>query len=167
MIYLAADHRGFKIKEVIKSSLIEQGYDVKDSGAFQEEEGDDYVDFAKSAAEGVLTNPAVNRAILICGSGHGMNMVADKYKGVRAALGFNRYAAVQSRQHEDSNVLILAADWLKDQDMKDIVYDWLNSAFSGEERHLRRLKKIEEIEEKNFKSSRSGPIAGVKFDIPT
>ena len=151
MIYLAADHRGFGLKEELKKFLINQEYEVEDVGPFSFKETDDYVDYAKTAIEKVLVDPVVNKAILICGSGHGMNMAADKYKGIRAALCYNRYVAVQSREHENVNVLVLASDWVKETEAKDIVYDWLNTAFASEERHIRRIKKIEEIEEKNFK----------------
>ena len=80
-----------------------------------------------------------------------MNMIADKYRTIRAAMGFNRYVAVQSRQHEDANVLVLAADWVKEKEAGDIVFDWLNAEFTNEERHVRRLAKMSEIEKKNFR----------------
>lgn len=152
MIYFAADHRGFELKEAIKKMLQDQKYPVEDVGAFQYDGADDYVDFAKLALEKMADNPEAHRGILICGSGHGMNIVADKYKGIRAVLGYNRYVAVQGRQHEDANVLILASDWVKEKEAIAIVNDWLGAEFAGEERHVRRLKKISEIEKKNFGS---------------
>ena len=150
MIYLAADHRGFKLKEELKKYLVEQRHEVEDVGAFEYDQADDYVDFVRLASEKISENPSAHRGIFICGSGHGMDMAANKYKGVRAALCFNRQVAAQSREHEDANVLILASDWLQPEEAKDIVTVWLGKSFSGEERHIRRLKKIEEIEEKNF-----------------
>ncbi|MDP3770225.1 MAG: RpiB/LacA/LacB family sugar-phosphate isomerase [Candidatus Sungbacteria bacterium] len=150
MIYLAADHRGFQLKETLKRVLLNQDLPVQDMGAFTFDESDDYVDFARAALEKIIDNPGLHKGIFICGSGHGMNMVADKYKGIRAAMGFNRYVAVQSRQHENANVLILAADWVKEKEAEDIVSDWLNAEFTTEQRHARRLKKISEIEDKNF-----------------
>lgn len=150
MIYLAADHRGFQLKEAIKKMLHDQKYPMEDMGAFQYDEMDDYVDFARIALEKMADDPEVHRGIFICGSGHGMNIVADKYKEIRAVLGYNRYVAVQGRQHEDANVLILASDWVKDKEAEVIVNDWLTAEFAGEERHVRRLKKIEAIEVKNF-----------------
>lgn len=149
-VVLAADHRGFKLKEVIKKFLMTRGHEVEDIGASEYNQDDDYVDFAEAAAKKVLKDRE-KRAVLICGSGHGMNMVADKHEGIRAALAFNRQVAVQSREHEDSNVLVLASDWLEESMAKDIVVDWLETKFMGEERHGRRLKKIEKIEERNFK----------------
>lgn len=151
MIYLAADHRGFRLKEELKKYLLGQNREVEDVGAFEYNQEDDYVDFTSAAAEKIAENPSLHKGIFVCGSGHGMDMVANKFKGLHAAFGFNRQVAAQSREHEDANVLILASDWLDSADAKDIVMVWLGKSFSGEERHVRRLKKIEEIEEKNFK----------------
>ncbi len=152
MIYLAADHRGFQLKEAIKKMLQDQKYPTEDMGAFRYDQTDDYVDFAKKALEKMADDPEVHKGIFICGSGHGMNIVADKYKEMRAVLGFNRYAAVQGRQHENANVLVLASDWVKEKEAIIIVNDWLTAEFAGEERHLRRLIKIVEIEKKNFQA---------------
>lgn len=150
MIYLAADHRGFQLKEILKQVLVDQKYPIEDVGALRYDENDDYVDFAKAAVEKIIDNPGLHKGIFICGSGHGMSMVADKYKGIRSAIGYNRYVAVQSRQHEDTNVLVLASDWVKEKEACDIVSDWLGAEFAGEERHARRLGKISEIEKENF-----------------
>lgn len=149
-VVLGADHRGFKLKEIIKKFLIARGCAVDDVGASEYNHDDDYVDFAEAAIKKVLHSPE-RKAILICGSGHGINIVADKFKGIRAALAFNRQVAVQSREHENSNVLILPSDWVDESSAKDIVADWLETKFMGEERHVRRLEKIEEIEERNFR----------------
>lgn len=151
MIYLAADHRGFQLKEMLKLTLVDLKYPIEDMGALRYDENDDYVDFAKAAIEKIIDNPGLHKGIFICGSGHGMSIVADKYKGIRSALGFNRYVAVQSRQHEDVNVLVLAADWVKEKEARDIVSDWLGAEHAGEDRHVRRLMKISEIEKKNFR----------------
>lgn len=151
MLYVAADHRGFELKEKIKSALEAEGLELEDVGAFSYDKTDDYVDFAKAAAEKVAENPEKNKAILICGSGHGMDVVANKYKGVRSALVFNTEVAVQSREHENANVLVLASDWLEEDEAIEIAKVWLATDFTGEERHVRRLRKIEEIERQNFK----------------
>lgn len=150
-IVLAADHRGFKIKEGIKDFLSAGGYEVEDVGARRYEGGDDYADFAEEAVKRMLSFGNDARAILICGSGHGMDIVANKHRGVRAALVFNNAVARQSREHEDANVLILASDWLATQEAEEIVKVWFTTPFSGEERNVRRLKKIEKIEERNFR----------------
>ena len=151
MLYMASDHRGFRLKEELKAYLAEQGYEIEDAGAFSFDAGDDYVDFARLAAEKIAENPAVHLGIFICGSGHGVDIAANKYRGLRAALCWNRQVAAQSRTHDDANVLVLAADWTEAPDAKDIVTVWLGAQFSGEDRHVRRLQKIGEIEEKNFK----------------
>lgn len=152
MTYLAADHRGFQLKEVLKRFLSEELHlPLIDVGAHEEDMYDDYVDFAKSALEEIVKDPVSHKGIFVCGSGHGMDMAANKYKGIRAALGFNTDVARQSREHENSNVLVLASDWIKEDEAKKIVEIWLASEFSGVERHIRRIDKISAIEEKNFK----------------
>ncbi|MBI3627266.1 MAG: RpiB/LacA/LacB family sugar-phosphate isomerase [Candidatus Sungbacteria bacterium] len=149
-IYLGADHRGFGLKEHVKAQLTEAGYDVRDIGAAQIDVADDYPDFAIIALE-ALSQDLKNRAILICGSGHGMDMIANKFSGVRAALCFNTAVAKQSREHEDANVLVLASDWVKEQEAWNIIEIWLETEYGKAERNERRLRKIKEIEEKHFK----------------
>ena len=151
MVYLAADHRGFLLKEELKKFLVDSGFEVQDAGAHSFDKNDDYPDFAIAAAKGVAADLRKNRGIILCGSGHGAGIVADKFKGLRAALCFNKEVAIQSREHEDANILVFAADWISIEDAKEIVMVWLKTPFSGEERHIRRLKKIAEIENKNFK----------------
>lgn len=153
MLYLAADHRGFQLKEVLKRFLSEELHlPLIDVGAHGHDLHDDYVDFAESALDVIAKDSASHKGIFICGSGHGMDMTANKYKGIRAALGFNVDAARQSREHENANVLVLASDWLKEDEAKKIVKIWLESEFSGVDRHIRRIDKISAIENENFKS---------------
>ena len=151
MIYLAADHRGFRLKEAIKKSLIERGIAVEDVGALALDIGDDYVDFAAVAAAKIAEDPSERKGIFLCGSGQGMDIVANKFRGVRAALCWNTHEAEQSRRDDDANVLVLAADEADATQAQEIVSLWLATPFSGEDRHIRRLKKIEEIERHNFK----------------
>ncbi|MBI2097015.1 MAG: RpiB/LacA/LacB family sugar-phosphate isomerase [Candidatus Sungbacteria bacterium] len=150
MIYLGADHRGFALKESLKAWLLEIGYDVKDVGAAELDVADDYPDFAVAAVEALAKDMDHGKAIIVCGSGHGMDMIANKYKGVRAALCFNISVAKQSREHENANVLVLAADWIKEHDALEIVKVWLATEYGGAERNNRRLGKMKEVEEKNF-----------------
>lgn len=151
MIYLASDHRGFNLKEKIKKYLLENKFDTEDVGAFEYDQDDDYSDFASLAALKVSANPAEDKAILVCGSGHGVDIVANKFKGARSALCFNRQVAQQSREHEDANILVIASDWLDFEEAKDIINVWLAANFDGAERNIRRLRKVQEIENKNFK----------------
>lgn len=150
MIYLAADHRGFKLKEALKKFLGEQGIAVEDCGAFTYDPQDDYTDFAVVASAKIVETPSEHKGIFLCGSGHGVDIVANKFKGIRAALCWNMEVAKQSRAHDDANVLILPADWLDEEIAREIVLTWLNTPFSGEDRHSRRLAELKEIETEIF-----------------
>lgn len=152
MIYLAADHRGFALKETLKKFLAERGTAAEDCGAFAYDPQDDYTDFAAAAAAKIAENPAEHKGIFLCGSGHGVDIVANKFRGIHAALCWNVQVAKQSREHEDANVLVLPADWI-DEQTTEIVMAWLGTNFSNEERHIRRLEKMREIETKNFKNA--------------
>ncbi len=144
-LYLAADHRGFKLKEVIKKLLAERGVAFEDCGAMVFDPHDDYVDSAIAAGEKIIQNLLENKGIFICGSGHGMDIVANKFRGIRAALCWNADVAKQSREHDDANVLVLPADWVDEKQAEEMVKIWLESSFSNEERHMRRLKKIQKL----------------------
>lgn len=152
MIYLAADHRGFELKEKLKKYLVEQGHKIEDAGALRYDKDDDYVDFAQAATEKIIENLEEHKGIFVCGSGHGMDMAANKYKGIRAALCFNSDVAAQSREHENANVLVLASDLVSLDLAKEIVSVWLDTKFTGEERNVRRLKKVGDLEQQNFKN---------------
>ena len=145
MVYLGADHRGFYLKEKIKKYLEGLGYKVVDLGNKIFDPKDDYPDFAKPVALKVAKNPAKDKGILFCGSGNGMAIAANKARGVRAILGFNEKIARMSREHNDANVLCLPADFLKFETAKKIVKIWLETEFSKEKRHIRRLKKIKKM----------------------
>lgn len=144
--YIGADHRGFKLKEALKSFLIERGDEVIDVGNDHYDENDDYPDFAGTVAKEVAKDPALSRGILICGSGVGVDIVANKFKGVRSALIFNPDQAYLSRNDDDVNILSLAADFLDTDEVKKITEVWLGTAFSGEEKYKRRLEKIKNLE---------------------
>lgn len=150
-IILAADHRGYGLKEKLKQSLAAEGRLVEDIGAFTPDPTDDYVDFARLAAGRIAVAPTTRVGIFICGTGIGMDIVANKYRGLRAALVHDRETAIQSREHGDANVLILAADALDEAKARELVAAFLDTPFSSEERHVRRLSKIREIEESNFR----------------
>ncbi|MEK7087543.1 MAG: RpiB/LacA/LacB family sugar-phosphate isomerase [Patescibacteria group bacterium] len=149
IIYLGADHRGFQLKESLEKFLKEQGYEVIDAGNGDLDENDDYPDFAKLAARAVSQDPINRRGILICGSGAGVDIVANKFKGVRSVLAANVEQAKMSRNDDDTNILSLAAEFTNEDEAKEIAKAWLETPFSGEEKHKRRLEKINEIEENN------------------
>lgn len=145
MIYIGADHRGFELKTRLFKRLLDEGYEVTDLGDDHLDPADDYVDFAKKVAEAVANSPE-NRGIILCGSGAGVDIAANKCDGIRSALVFDMARARQAREHEDANVLSLPADTLDEEAAWEIVKVFLKTPFGGEERHQRRLRKIEEIE---------------------
>lgn len=148
MIYIGADHRGFELKTRLFKRLSDEGYEVTDLGDDHLDPADDYVDFAKKVADAVVNSPE-NRGIILCGSGAGVDIAANKFDGIRSALAFDMARARQAREHEDANVLSLPADALDEETAWEIVKVFLKTLFSGEERHQRRLRKIEEIEKTN------------------
>ena len=150
-VFLGADHRGFELKEKLKEWLKDHGYAVEDLGAHELKPEDDYPDFAFAVAEKVAEDPVGNRGVLLCGSGAGMDIAANKVRGIRATVVWSRESAEHARSHDDVNAVSLAADWTSPEQAGEIVRAFLDTPFSGEERHVRRLKKIGEVEEKNFK----------------
>lgn len=146
MIYIGADHRGYKLKEVLKSYLKELKFDFEDLGASELIFDDDYPDYAIKVAKKVAENPKENLGILICGSGVGVDVVANKFKGIRSALVFNAEQARMSRNDDNANVLSLSADFIEENSAKEIVKIWLETPFSWLERYARRLEKVKEIE---------------------
>jgi ribose 5-phosphate isomerase B len=145
MIYLGADHAGWHLKEEIKKYLEELGYEYEDLGNQELDLQDDYPDFALAVAEKVVETG--EKGILICATGLGMAMVANKVKGIRAAVCWDDFTALQSREHNDANILCLGGKVIDLETAKKIIRIWLETEFSGEERHVRRLKKIKRIEE--------------------
>lgn len=141
-IAIASDHAGNKLKEKLKEYLEEIGYKVVDFGTYSEGTVD-YPDFALKVAK-VVGNKKFKMGILICGTGIGMSIAANKVKGVRASVCWNEKTAELSRKHNDSNVLCLGARLLKWNEVKKIVDIWLNTKFKHG-RHLRRVKKIDNL----------------------
>ncbi len=146
MIYIGADHRGFNLKEELKQKFTEEGVEITDLGDDRLEAEDDYVDFAKKVAEEVTKDPE-NKGILLCGSGAGVDIVANKIDGIRSALVQDVERAKQAREHEDANVLSLPADILDLETAWQISKTFLETPFSGDARHVRRLEKLEEVEQ--------------------
>jgi len=144
ILYIGADHRGFQLKESIKKLLEESGYTVDDMGASSYKEEDDYVDFAKRVGQKVDAD-ATSKGILVCGSGVGMDAAANKFTNVRAALAFSPDQAMASRNDDDANILVLASDFTDEETAKKIVSIWLQTSFSREERHKRRIEKLRDL----------------------
>lgn len=142
-IALGADHAGYKLKEIIKDYFKRKKIEFKDFGTHSEESVD-YPDYAFPVAQAVARGE-FERGIIMCGSGVGATIVANKVKGIRAVNAYDTYTSKQSRQHGDCNVLCLAGNKLPRAKATKIVDIWLKTEFSGEERHLRRIKKIEHL----------------------
>ena len=134
-ITLGSDHRGFALKQQIKQHFP----DFVDAGATSYNPDDDYVDFAATAVKDLNGE---DRAVLICGSGHGMDIAANRFPHVRAILGFNFDVVKQGREHENANCLIIPSDWTSYEQAIKHIEIFLNTPFSNESRHLRRLEKL-------------------------
>ncbi len=144
-IYLGYDHAGQSLKEPILQVLKELGHEVKDLGS-KGDDNDDYPDFAQKVAEKVQKDPA-SRGVLMCGTGVGMAMVANKFHGIRAAFADSVELARLGRAHNDANVLTMAGRMTNDEIAKSIVKTFLETSFEGG-RHERRVNKITALENK-------------------
>ncbi len=140
MVLIASDHRGFQLKEKIKGFLGRERMSFEDLGTYSTEPAD-YPDFASLVVRKVAKSKNA-RGILICGTGIGMSIAANKCRGIRAALCNSSLAAKMARQHNDANVLCIGADFVSEKSAKKIVKAFLSTAFSGEARHKRRIAKI-------------------------
>jgi ribose 5-phosphate isomerase B len=144
-IFLASDHAGFELKEDIKLFLTGKQYDVEDCGALNFVAGDDYPDLIKGAALKVVQNFG-SFGIVFGKSGAGEAIVANKVIGVRAVTGFNTENVKLAREHNDANVLSLGSEFVNSGKAKELIEIFLNTPFSDEERHVRRIGKISQIE---------------------
>lgn len=150
-VIIGSDHAGFKYKEAIKKVLEEEGYEVVDKGALTYEELDDYPDCIHPVAEAVADDPENRVGIVLGGSGQGEAIVANKVKGIRAAIGFSKFVVQASREHNNANILSLGERTITEEEAIQFVLLFLNTPFSGDERHVRRIDKIKNLEEKSFK----------------
>lgn len=153
-IFLGTDHAGFALKEKVKEWLMGWGFDAEDLGAFLFQESDDYPDFTVPVAKVVSEDPTNCRGIILGGSGQGEAIAANRFPGVRAAVYYGPAFAKAStgkgsldivrlsREHNDANILSIGARFVSDQEAKDAIKLWLETPFSGEGRHIRRIKKL-------------------------
>lgn len=150
-VYLGSDHRGFVLKEKISVWLSDWGYEFEDLGADHLDPEDDYTIFAERVASKVksLSSSQSPRGILLCGSGVGVNVVANKFDGVRSSVGKNVEQVRAGRSDDDMNVLVIAADYTKEDEAKEMVRTFLETKFDEKARHKRRLEDIKRIEENN------------------
>lgn len=143
-IYIAADHGGFELKELLKEYLVEKGIEVVDMGNKELDPNDDYPDFVLPLAERVSKEGGVG--IVLGRSGNGEAIVSNKVKGIRAALCVSKKHAQKAREDNHANVLALGADYIDENGAKEIVDTFLETEFSKEERHVRRVAKITSYE---------------------
>lgn len=145
-IYVGADHQGFALKGRLIDFLKKAGYDVEDEGDNRLDPNDDFPEFAGRVAAAVKSsNDSEPRGILICGSGQGMVMAANRFKGIYAALAWDVQSAKESRNDDNSNVLCLPAHVLSEKELNDIADTWLKTPFAAAPRFVRRLKQIDEL----------------------
>lgn len=144
MIYLGADHRGWKLKEKIKEWLEARNYSWKDMGNDKYTEDDDYVDFALEVGEKVVAEKT--KGVVICASGVGVCVAANKVKGVRAGLCTNERQCRLAREDDDINVLCLGAEVVSEEENQEILKTFLETEFGPSERHMRRINKIRKYE---------------------
>ncbi|MFA5934044.1 MAG: RpiB/LacA/LacB family sugar-phosphate isomerase [Candidatus Paceibacterota bacterium] len=162
-LYIASDHAGYDLKETLKNYLGELKYELEDFGPFVFDANDDYPDFIKLAAGAVSRNLEGSMGIVLGGGGQGEAIVCNRFKGVRAAVFYGPRQAVSrvdisgresidvyeqirlAREHNDANILSLAARFVTPEEAKEAVKIFLDTKFSGDERHARRIKKIDEV----------------------
>ena len=138
---MGCDHGGYDLKEKVKAHLIKRGYEVTDCGCYSKESCD-YPEFARAAANAVAEGKA-DRGIVICTTGIGVSITANKVKGIRCALCHNEHTATMTRLHNNSNMLAMGAGELTEEEALKITDIFLTTEFSGEERHERRVNQIE------------------------
>ena len=139
-ICVGADHRGTAYKELVKAILCERGHEIEDMGVYSDGPAD-FPDYAFNVAKAVQSG-AADRGVLICASGIGMSMAANRFRGIRATLCLTPQMAVTARRHNDSNILCLGQDTVSEQEVRNILEAWLDTEFEGG-RHERRLARLD------------------------
>lgn len=154
-IAIGADHAGFMMKEELAAQIRKLGHDLLDVGARHSDPSDDYPDFAEAVGKAIIEGKA-ERGVLICGSGVGVSVAANKMPGIRAAVCHDAYSAHQGVEHDNMNVLVLGSRIIGPELAHELVRTYLAARFSGEERHRRRLAKVDDIEHR-YIVSKSAP----------
>ena len=146
-LYFAADHAGLALKNRLINFAVGLGYVIVDAGAFSADVNDDYPDYVIPAVEAAVKTGSL--AVVIGGSGNGECIAANKIKGIRAALCHDVFSAQMSREHNDANVLSIGAGFVSEEGAKQAIMLWLETKFSGEERHIRRIKELDSLKSDN------------------
>jgi len=143
-VYIGADHRGFDLKNKLREDMSALGIELQDLGPVEYDPDDDYNDTTVVAAERILVEPE-SRAVLLCGSGEGVMMQANRFRGIRAVDPRTVDEARTARWHHDANVLVIAAEVVSPDDAVNIVQEFLSAPFSNMERYINRIKKLDEV----------------------
>ena len=149
VIAVAADHAGYEVKEVVADHLRSEGYEVLDLGVDTADVPSDYPDAAAAVAQAIRTGEA-ERGVLVCGSGVGVSVAANKFPGIRAAICHDTYSAHQGVEHDQMNVLVLGGRIIGAALARELVDAFMAAEFSGEERHVRRVDKVLAIEREHM-----------------
>ncbi len=144
MIYIATDHRGFKLKNQLKQWLSEKKIKFKDLGAYKFDRDDDFPDYAKLLSNKVMQNPQ-NKGIIFCGSGAGVSIACNKYKGIRSAIGFNHQQVRSFTEHDHVNVLAISADHTSKFKCFQLVKVFINTKYNKSEKYQKRVNMMENI----------------------
>ena len=147
-IVIGSDHAGLELKNLAVTWISSWGHEVLDAGAYEYDSDDDYPDFADAAATAIKEGDA-DRGILLCGSGVGASITANKIPGIRAAMCHDNYSAHQGVEHDDMNVLCIGARIIGIELAKELINTFIEAQFSGDPRHIRRVGKISAIESKH------------------
>ena len=147
-IYIGADHRGYELKEKIATWLFDLEHVYLDVGALSLDPKDDYTKYAEQVASLVANNQG-SRGVLLCGSGVGVDVIANKFDGIRASLGKSVLQVTAGRNDDDMNILVIAADFTTEKEAKAMLIAFLETKFSGKARYERRIEEIEKIEANN------------------
>jgi ribose 5-phosphate isomerase B len=147
-IFLGADHRGFELKEKIARWLFDMEYACMDVGAQTLDPNDDFTKYAEEVAS-LVAKTECSRGILLCGSGVGVDVVANKIDGIRSSIGKDVFQVEAGRNDDNMNVLVIAADYTEEKEVKAMLIAFLETKFSGKAKYEKRLEEIEKIEESN------------------
>jgi len=143
-LFIGADHRGFELKNKIVEYLQQENIRVEDMGPYSYEANDDYVDFSKKVAEAVLQNVNENRGIVLCGSGIGVAMAANRFKGIRCALALNDDQVKHGREHDHINMIAIPAEYMNFEMIKKCIELFLSTGTNNDPKYLRRNAKLDE-----------------------
>jgi ribose 5-phosphate isomerase B len=145
-IFIGADHRGFELKDQLIDYLHEKDIRIEDLGNYEYDENDDYPDFAKKVAIAVLQDIENSLGILICGSGNGVTIAANRFKKIRCGLGFEKDQVKHIKEKDHINILALPADYIDFEKAKVLVDTFLETRNTNEQKYLNRIKKVDEID---------------------